>query len=221
MTDYFIEVLEVPESDMYIYFSLTCITAPIAGAVCSGVIATMFGGYRSKYALPSCIVASFITCLLALPVPFFDNFLYIIFSIWWMLFFGGYILPIVTGVMLTTVKADLRPQANSLANLSYNLLGYLPSPAIYGTLCNMTGGRKSRWGMMMLMDTTVLAWVFLVFAYLTMEVKTEKQVELEEKEEAEAMDVTSFIDQRNAGMSIGLEASILGIGMTRSNKQAS
>ena len=54
--------------------------------------------------------------------------------------------------------------ANSLANLSYNLLGYLPAPSIYGFVCSVTGGEKSRFGIGVLMYSTIFSSGFLLAA---------------------------------------------------------
>ena len=75
-------------------------------------------------------------------------------------------MPILTGIMLVSVEPLLRPQANSLANLSYNLFGYFPSPLLYGFVCSMTGGRTSRWGMFGLMVMSILVPVTLILASL-------------------------------------------------------
>jgi MFS transporter, Spinster family, sphingosine-1-phosphate transporter len=108
ITDYFIEVLGEPEKRVHIYFGVTAITSPIGGALLSGYWGSKIGGYGSKYALPSAIFAGVICCITAVPVPFLDNFVFVICCIWIMLFCGGFILPIVTGVMLTTVEPEMR-----------------------------------------------------------------------------------------------------------------
>ena len=76
-------------------------------------------------------------------------------------------LPIMVGVMLNTVEPKLRPSANSIANFSYNLLGYLPSPAVYGYVCEKTGGKESREGMKVLMMGSVVASFLMFLALLT------------------------------------------------------
>jgi len=43
-------------------------------------------------------------------------------------------LPPMTGIMLSTIDPHLKTTANSLANLIYNLGGYLPGPFIYGVV---------------------------------------------------------------------------------------
>ena len=54
--------------------------------------------------------------------------------IWILLFFGGSIVPPLTGIMLNSIKPELRSFANSNATMLINLLGYLPAPAVYGLL---------------------------------------------------------------------------------------
>lgn len=83
-----------------------------------------------------------------------------------MLFLGGFILPILTGILLTIVEPSERTIANSIANLSYNLFGYLPAPFVYGLVCSLTGGIKSRYGMGVLMFATIFSFIFVVIALL-------------------------------------------------------
>jgi sugar phosphate permease len=147
VSDYFTEVLGVSVADTHIAFAIICITAPIFGAILSGYIGSKLGGYKGQYTLPSVILAGIITSICGIIIPEVDNFLIFSVIIWIMLFCGGYILPIMTGIMLTTIESNEKNQANSLANFSYNLLGYFPAPAIYGVICQYTGGRKSKWGM--------------------------------------------------------------------------
>ena len=72
--------------------------------------------------------------------------------------------PTLQGVMLSQVDNEMKPQANSIANLSYNLIGYFPAPALYGLVCSLTGGLKSRWGMIMLCAAVAPAVPLLIFA---------------------------------------------------------
>ena len=47
-------------------------------------------------------------------------------------------------MMLNTVDGSQKTTANSLANLSYNLLGYLPAPFVYGAIYDAGEGGNSR-----------------------------------------------------------------------------
>jgi hypothetical protein len=97
---------------------------------------------------------------------------------WLLLFFGGFILPPVTGIMINSVGDYQKSSANSIANLCYNLFGFLPAPGFYGLVSSLTGGSTSRWSMGMLMFSTVLTIGMLCWGiYL----KLEKQEELDSR----------------------------------------
>lgn len=182
------------------------------GAILSGIVGNKIGGYDSVWALPSCILAASICIIAALIVPATDNFRILISLIWIMLFAGGYILPILTGVMLDQVENELRPAANSFANFCYYLIGWLPAPTIYGAVCSLTGGKKSRWGMIVLMYTTIPAVFTLTIASLTRKRKKSRSRDnlLETKNQ--------HIPQLN---SFGLEVDVqLGVGIPRSFVEA-
>lgn len=62
-----------------------------------------------------------------------------------MLFCGGLMLPGIMGMMLNTVDENLKTTANSIANTSFNLFGFLPAPYIYGLISDygdVIGGNK-------------------------------------------------------------------------------
>jgi hypothetical protein len=67
-----------------------------------------------------------------MPVPFLYSKLGVYICLWLVLFCGAFVLPTITGIMLNSVAESMRAQANSLAVLAYNLLGYLPAPFLYG-----------------------------------------------------------------------------------------
>ena len=93
--------------------------------------------------------------LSALPIPFLTNFYHFVTLIWFLLFFGGFVLPPITGIMLNSVSEYQRTSANSFANLSYNLFGYAPAPIFYGLISKISGGDKSRWPLGCLLYSTV------------------------------------------------------------------
>ena len=47
-----------------------------------------------------------------------------------------------TGIMLSTVDESLKTTANSVANLIYNLFGYLPAPYVYGAVYDLGDGNN-------------------------------------------------------------------------------
>ena len=131
---YLQNVLGVNGADTFKYFMGTCITSPVLGAILSGYISNKFGGYNSRYPLIFAFIAGLIAVAAAAPMPCVNDPLLAIFLVWIVLFTGAFILPIMTGVMLTCIEQDYKSHANSLANMSYNLFGYLPAPTIYGLI---------------------------------------------------------------------------------------
>jgi hypothetical protein len=135
-----------------------------------GIITQSVGGYGSPQVLGISCLMAFLATVVSLPIPFLDSFMAVIILMWILLFCGGFILPILTGILLNSVGFYERTVANSLANLSYNLLGYLPAPSIYGIVCNLTGGETSRYGIAVLMYSSVFSSATL-FAALIFKLK--------------------------------------------------
>ena len=54
-------------------------------------------------------------------------------------------LPAIMGMMVNAVDEGLKTTANSIANTSFNVFGFLPSPYIYGLISDagdVVGGNK-------------------------------------------------------------------------------
>jgi MFS family permease len=77
-------------------------------------------------------------------------------------------MPVMTGILLNTVPPSMRTLANSIANLTYNLIGYLPAPFIYGLVYERTGGEdeESRWGLGAIECASFLSSFFLILVYV-------------------------------------------------------
>ena len=56
---------------------------------------------------------------------------------WFVLFFGGGIVPVITNLVINSITKELNASGNSITNLFSNLFGYLPSPYIYGLLIDI------------------------------------------------------------------------------------
>lgn len=134
-SDYFADVVQAPKSTITTWFALTALTAPILGALMSQSVFNYIGSYDPIKALPVTFVITLTAQLCGACMPFANCFAWCIILMWLVLFFGGILLPLFTGIMLSTVEAELRPKANSIANLCYNLFGWLPAPFMYGTIC--------------------------------------------------------------------------------------
>lgn len=121
------------------YFAALSFTGPVSGVIVGGIVTQAYGGYNTKKGQMIQIYAGMASLIAGMPSPFVSDLHVFAIFIWFMLFFGGWILPQVTGIMLNSVEEHQKAQANSLATLSYNLLGCLPAPTFYGLLSQFTG----------------------------------------------------------------------------------
>ena len=158
-------VLEVEKETVGWYYSFLSFTAPISGVITSGILTTKMGGYNTLKAQYMQCIVGICAVLSALPIPWIskDHFIVFAFFIWLLLFFGGFILPPMTGIMLNSVSEYQRTSANSLANMCYNLFGYAPAPIFYGLISKISGGDTSRWPMGCLLYSTI----FTIYCFLS------------------------------------------------------
>ena len=134
----------ITDTEVYWYYAFTCLTAPIAGVIVGGIIFSSIGGYNSPKAFGLCCLLGFFACIVSLPIPFLNEKMLVYLFLWFVFFFGASILPTMTGIMLNSVEVERRTTANSLATLSYNLFGYLPSPFIYGLFSDIIKGNPAK-----------------------------------------------------------------------------
>ena len=114
-----------------------CTTGPVLGIVLGGLLVEKFaGGYEGKHA--STISLAYALCALccSLPITVIENIYSFGVCLWCVLFFGGAVVPIVQGIMISSLKTDLRAAANSISILMQCLLGYIPAPLVYGLIYN-------------------------------------------------------------------------------------
>ena len=164
--DYLMNVLDVPHDQAVTYFSITSFTAPVGGVIIGGIMTSAYGGYNSKKAMKLQCYMSILSCSFGIVIPFLSNFKYVGICFWALLFFGGCFLPSVTGIMICSVSEFQKSQANSIANLSQNLFGNLPSPLLYGYISQVSGGPKSRWPMGFLLYTSMLTMILVNYGII-------------------------------------------------------
>ncbi|CAD8120620.1 unnamed protein product [Paramecium sonneborni] len=134
MTDYMISEMHQDKNTVNIVFAVVSITAPVFGCITGGLIAQKLGGYERTKSLYICVLYCSICCLSAVPVPFTETFWFGAMCVWFLLFFGGAIVPPLMGIMLSSVPKHLKAFANSNTTMFQNLFGFLPAPSIYGFL---------------------------------------------------------------------------------------
>lgn len=82
--------------------------------------------------------------------------------------------------------------ANSIANLTYNIFGFLPAPVIMGVIINSGDGENYKTGWTVLMYYSILPIVsFLVGTYFIFRDDIFKFAEQEERQKQEALNKES------------------------------
>ena len=103
--DYMKEVLTPPVKDevVNIYFTVTCFSGPVSGVICGGIVTTKLGGYNTMKSFKLIRIVGLCAVAVALPIPFLPTFPLVGSFFWLLLFFGGSILPSLTGIMISSV----------------------------------------------------------------------------------------------------------------------
>ncbi|KAL4453133.1 hypothetical protein ABPG74_015364 [Tetrahymena malaccensis] len=163
MSDYFRVVLKADENLVFGTYSFVSLTGPTLGVIFGGIITQKIGGYDHQSAKIMCIIFAVISAGVACPMPFIDAFYASASLVWLLLFFGGAMVPALTGMMLSAIQPELRAFANSNSQTIQNLLGFLPAPSLYGIMNDRVGKRA---GMFMLMYSTLLGVVLSICVYI-------------------------------------------------------
>ena len=107
MTSYLIDILENDAFKVVIVFSIVSITGPLMGVIVGGTFADKYGGYKGKNilkALKLCSAFGVVSFVFAFPIGFLYSMTYISVLLWVFLFFGAAIIPIGTGIMVSSVR---------------------------------------------------------------------------------------------------------------------
>ena len=158
--DYMNRVLNVHSPNKrLLYFSIICFTSPTLGVICAGyTVNRLRHGYNNIRVYDFCFIAAIFTFINGILSSFMSKInLFILFT--WLAFFsGGAIMPILTGVIITSLPQHLRASGNSLQLFVGTLLGYLPAPYVYGALEDYfdDGGKKSYFSNMIVLFFCVI-----------------------------------------------------------------
>ena len=94
---YMITVLHISEKTVFISFSVVCLTAPTLGVISGGYLIQSMGGYSSSHAIEICLKLGYCALGISLLIPFVSSYYTFTLLIWLLLFFGGSIVPGLTG----------------------------------------------------------------------------------------------------------------------------
>ena len=113
LTDYFINVLKFEREQVNIAYAVVSLTGPTSGCGFGGFILSKRGGYDSPKAVYLVFLFSAIGIGSALFIPFLNGFYESATALWIVLFFGGAMMPGLTGIMMASVPPYLRAFGNS------------------------------------------------------------------------------------------------------------
>jgi MFS family permease len=139
-----------------------------------GYLISQLGGYTNPKAIEACFKISILAAASGALLPLINNYFLFVLLMWLLLFFGGSIVPGLTGIMLSSTPDNTKEISNSITHLCYNLLGYLPSPFLYGLVCKYTGGATSRYGLAFILLWSYFGVFFLYIAKNYREIAPEK-----------------------------------------------
>jgi MFS transporter, Spinster family, sphingosine-1-phosphate transporter len=102
----------------------------------------------------------------AIPIPYTNGYWSNVICLWLLLFFGGAILPSLTGIMLSTVTLSQKTAANSVANLLYNCAGFMPGPFVYGAIDDAYGGGRTAMKFLMFTPCVCISALYLASYFI-------------------------------------------------------
>ena len=194
MTKYLIEILEAEPLLVNIIFSFISVTAPLFGVLVGGSFSDKYGGYKGENvikAIKICIAFGLISFVFAFPMGFLFQIIYLSILLWAFLFFGAAIIPIGTGIMISSVQKDCQATSSSISQLIFNLLGYFFSPMLTGYIMDKFIDKKQGfiWGMRVVFWWVIFSLIFFIISYFIAYFKY-----LNQKNNPEESEDSSMID---------------------------
>jgi hypothetical protein len=108
MTLYIVDINKATILQAQSAFAFVCVTSPTAGAIASGPISAWAGGYDNKGAIKLTLFLALFSCLVSIPMSWFDSFYAVVINLWIYLFTGGICVPLLTGIFLAHVEIEYR-----------------------------------------------------------------------------------------------------------------
>ena len=195
MTKYLIEILGGEPILVNTIFSIISVTAPLSGVILGGTFSDKYGGYKGENAIRAiklCIAFGLISFVFAFPMGFLFQIIYLCILLWTFLFFGAAIIPIGTGIMISSVQKDCQATSSSISQLIFNLLGYFFSPMLTGYIMDRFVDKRQGfiWGMRVVFWWVIFSLIFFILSYIIAIHKYESQ-----KSNPEDSEESSMVDE--------------------------
>ena len=220
ISDYMRTVLLINDSlKILISYSIIAVSGPVGGVLASSIVSFFLGGYENKKSTLVLLGLHFITCLFGLAIPFMGNLYSFCSATAMYLVFSSAALPIVQGLIITSVAPKLKGTAFSIANLVTMVLTSGPAPYLYGLINDRYKIYFKGIAMLFIMLVACVGIIFIVILSICrhrMLLREEKKNKLMEKRKKEAMndiatDIAGAVNEASIEMNCSIDRSREGI----------
>lgn len=173
--------MNIDETVVFIAFVVSCVTAPTFGIIIGGYIVHKCGGYEGRKSLLICTLYGLCAFLTGIPIVFCNGILSFALFLWLFLFFGGSIVPNLTGIILSSLPNNLRAAGNSVTLFITTLIGFLPAPIVYGTIyeaTKFTNAKRLAYGL--IINYSVIALILITIGTIIREREFKKRIKKNE-----------------------------------------
>eukprot|EP00397_Hematodinium_sp_SG-2012_P014431 GEMP01014671.1.p1 GENE.GEMP01014671.1~~GEMP01014671.1.p1 ORF type:complete len:524 (-),score=80.35 GEMP01014671.1:1284-2855(-) len=206
-------------------FGTVAATAPILGVLFGGFIIDKSGGYgpdstQQRKALRILLVFAFCAAVCGVGAGFVQapgGFWGVVVLLWFVLFFGGAIVPGETGMMLTSIPPKSRPMGSGIGQGAYNVFGYGLGTFLPGAIISLatpsgqeSGAEERLLGMRFIFFWSVFGLIGLCISYLFVPKKSEwSEFDFREEDEEENDSIEMGNEERDGesldGTKVGVD----------------
>lgn len=166
-SDYLESVLQVDTGTIFYLLAASSITGPILGIILGGCLVQSLGGYEKKQSFLAISVLSFFGLASGAPLPFLNQPAVFLVFWWFFLFFGGTIAPTLYGILVSSVRPELRGIGNSVSNFFTHFLGFIQGPYVYGLIYESTKDQHPSLAYGVVIYYSLLSFFFIICATVT------------------------------------------------------
>ena len=181
-SDFAINVIHAEHDQVLEMFVIVSITGPVLGIIIGGAVVQKYaGGYEGKHSITFSVVFAACAFCSALPISFLESLGAYGVMLWSVLFFGGAVIPNIQGIMISSLKPELRAAGNSVSNILQNLIGFLPAPLVYGFIYERTKDSNPKLAMSLTLWYAGVGTLFLIITYYYRNVKNHSYSDSEQE----------------------------------------
>ena len=163
ISDYIRNVLLINNNNLiFVSYTIIAIVGPLGGIVISSFINYWLGGYEHRHSVLILLILHIIASFCGIAIPFVNSLYSFSISVVLYLIFNSALLPILQGLIITSVPSNLKGIAYSIANLVTMLLTSGPAPVIYGIINDKYKSVYPKLGMFATMSCSFIALIFFI-----------------------------------------------------------